>query len=98
MAITAQVREVDLPARYIDSGKQRQQKLAAGFAKWPTFWSRPGMIEAIAIQGVFCVNKTLALNGFSDYFSRFSVRSIGYLYVILNVLSVTILPVGFSFA
>ena len=34
------------------------------------------MMDAIAIQGVCCVNKTLALNGFSGYFSRFSVRTI----------------------
>ncbi len=34
------------------------------------------MIVAIAIQEVCCVNKTLALNGFSDYFSRFYVRTI----------------------
>ena len=55
MTVAAQVREVHLPAHHIDGREQRQQELAAGFAKWPTFFSRPGMIGAIAIQSVFVV-------------------------------------------
>jgi len=38
--------------------------------------SKPGMIDGIAIQMVCSVNKTLVLNSFSVYFSRFYVRTI----------------------
>ncbi len=39
--------------------RSRQQKLATGFAKRPTLYSSPGMIDAIAIQVVCSTNKTL---------------------------------------
>ena len=39
------------------------------------------MIGAIAIQLVCFANKTLGLNSFSVYFSRFSVRTIGIFFL-----------------
>lgn len=54
-AVTTHIHEVYLPAHHVDSRKQAQQELAAGFAKWPTFRSRPGIIDSIAIHSVFVV-------------------------------------------
>jgi len=46
--------------------------------------SKPGMIDGIAIQMVCSVNKTLVLNSFSVYFSRFYVRTIGRAYCVFD--------------
>ncbi len=42
---------------HVDGGKQRQQRLTTGFAKKLPLRSRPGMIDAIAIQELVLLTK-----------------------------------------